>query len=83
VWGLSLFLMKRVYGISHNRSYDPEDKIEQIVDCLSDFDHWDEETEEPQMLAMEMGYLIYYACTLLKLQPQSVQLVYDSTALVE
>jgi hypothetical protein len=81
--GIHEIQMKRVYGISHNRSYDPEDQIEQIVDCLSDFDHWDGGTEEQQMLAMEMGYLIYYACTLLKLQPQSVQLVYDSTALVE
>jgi hypothetical protein len=62
---------------------DREDQIEEIVDGLLYFYDHRKKTQEEKILMLEAGHLIYYACTLLKLQPQRVQLIYDSTAKAE
>jgi hypothetical protein len=75
--------MKRLYGIAEQRINDQADQLEDLSDRLNDFYQRNQQTEEEKMLMLEMGYLVYYCCTLLKLQPQKVQLVYDSTITFE
>jgi hypothetical protein len=74
---------KRAYGISAQRINDQAEQIEDLSDKLNDFYEWNQQTAEEKILMLEMGYLVYYCCTLLKLQPQKVQLVYDSTVTSE
>ncbi len=75
--------IERVYGVAEHRMHDPADQIDEIGDRFNTFYKWDQQTVEEKILALEMGYLTYYVCTLLKLQPQKVQIVYDSTARAE
>jgi hypothetical protein len=75
--------MKRVYGIAEQRINDQAEQIEDLSDRLNGFYKRNQQTEDEKMLMLEMGYLVYYCCTLLKLQPQKVQLVYDSTVTSE
>jgi hypothetical protein len=74
--------IKRGSGPSE-RLNDREDQIEEIVDGLLYFYDHRKKTQEEKILMLEAGHLIYYACTLLKLEPQRVQLIYDSTTKAE
>lgn len=87
-WGdkeisISEIQVKRVYGVAEQRIHDQEDQIEELSDRLNDFYDWNTQTAAEKMLILEMGYLVYYACSMLKLQPQKVELVYDSTIIPE
>ncbi len=75
--------INRVYGVAKQSIHDQADQIEELHDRLNGFYDWKKQTVEEKMLMLEMSYLVYYCCTLLKLQPQKVQLVYDSTTITE
>ena len=87
-WGeqeasISEIQLNRVYGVAEQSIHDDEDQIEELSDRLNEFYDGYKRTEEERLLMLEMSYLVYYCCTLLKLQPQKVQLVYDSTKIFE
>jgi hypothetical protein len=87
-WGdreieISEIQTNRAYGVAEQSVHDDEDQLEELSDRLNEFYDWDKQTAEEKMLMLEMSYLVYYCCTLLKLQPQKVQLVYDSTVIAE
>ena len=73
-------LLKRIYGNDHDHYYSERDQLESIGWYL--LGSWDRQTIglQEQTLSAELSYLVFYAVSLLTLEPQQVTFTYDSTA---
>jgi hypothetical protein len=83
-WGehsieIERILLKRIYGNDRDQYYSLYDQLEDIACYLMGL--WDRKTIslQEQTLSVEISYVVFYAVSLLALEPQQVTFSYDST----